>query len=200
MVVNCQAGGSCNGGDPAKVYEYAMTDGLVHSSCMNYIAKNEEESLCGAIDICRDCTGPAPAAGVSGIENCYAVEDTRYYVSEYYHVVGADQMKADLQQGPISCAIEATETFDAYSGSAIYSEDLGRPAELNHAIAVVGYGKNEDGEEYWIGRNSWGSYWGDYGFFFMAMYENNLGIETDCLAGTPTYTKPGSQTNEQFTQ
>ena len=127
MVVNCQAGGSCNGGDPAKVYEYAMSDGLVHSSCMNYIAQNEVSGLCGAIDICRDCTGPAPAADESGIENCTAVEDTRYYVTEYWHVVGADQMKAELQQGPISCGIEATEAFDAYDGTSIYEEDVGVP-------------------------------------------------------------------------
>ena len=89
-----------------------MSDGLVHSSCMNYIAQNEIDGLCGAIDVCRDCVGPAPAAGESGIENCKAVNDTRYYVSEYWHVVGADHMKADLNEGPISCAIEATETFD----------------------------------------------------------------------------------------
>ena len=120
MVVNCQAGGSCNGGDPAKVYEYAMENGLVHSSCMNYVAHNEYDSLCKAIDICRDCTGPAPAAGESGIENCRAVEDTRYYVSEYWHVQGADKMKADLQQGPISCGIQATDAFDKYDGTTIY--------------------------------------------------------------------------------
>ena len=199
MVINCQAGGSCNGGDPAQVFEYAMSDGLVHSSCMNYIALNEVDSMCGAIDICRDCTGPAPDAGVSGIENCWAVTDnTKYYVSEYWHVVGADQMKADLQTGPLSCAIEATETFDKYDGTYIYSEVIASP-ELNHAIAVVGYGKTEDGQEYWIGRNSWGTYWGDWGFFYINMHSDNLGIETDCLAGTPTYTKPSSAFSE-FTQ
>lgn len=174
-----------------------MSDGLVHSSCMNYIAQNEIDGLCGAIDVCRDCVGPAPAAGESGIENCKAVNDTRYYVSEYWHVVGADHMKADLNEGPISCGIEATETFDQYDGTYIYSEDVGVP-ELNHAIAVVGYGKSDDGQEYWIGRNSWGSYWGDWGFFYMNMYTNNLGIETDCLAGIPTYDKPSMA--HQFNQ
>jgi len=191
MVVNCQAGGTCNGGDPAQVFEYAHKNGLVHSSCMNYIAFNEVDSMCGGIDICRDCVGPAPAEGETGIENCRAVDDTRYYVDSYYGLNGADKMKAELQNGPISCAIEATEEFDAYDGKSIYQQDVGVP-ELNHAIAVVGYGVSDEGQEYWIGRNSWGTYWGDWGFFYMNMYTNNLGIETDCLAGTVTYDKPES--------
>jgi len=33
VVVNCLAGGSCNGGDPAEVYLYASTYGIPHSSC-----------------------------------------------------------------------------------------------------------------------------------------------------------------------
>jgi hypothetical protein len=34
----------------------------------------------------------------------------------------------------------------------------------NHAIALTGYG-SENGTDYWIGRNSWGTYWGEHGFF-----------------------------------
>ena len=63
---------------------------------------------------------------------------------------------------------------------------------------MVGYGKTEDGQEYWIGRNSWGTYWGDYGFFYMNMHEDNLRIEQDCVAGIPTYEKPTSA--QEFTQ
>ena len=181
------------------MYEFAMSDGLVHATCMNYVAYNDVESICEAIDVCRDCTWPPPAVGDSGIEGCRAVTPAhRYYVSEYWNVRGADQMKAELQNGPISCGIHATDNFDTnYDGTTIYSEDV-KFILLNHEISVTGYGITDDGEEYWIGRNSWGTYWGDYGFFYMAMYKNNLGIERNCLAGTPTYTKPS--TEEVFTQ
>jgi len=126
---------------------------------------------------------------------------TRYYVSEYYDVKGADQMKAELQNGPISCGIHVTDNFENnYDGSTIYSEKV-RFILLNHEISVVGYGVSEDGQEYWIGRNSWGTYWGDYGFFYMNMHSDNLGIERNCVAGTPTYTKPSNTTETlEFSQ
>ena len=52
---------------------------------------------------------------------------------------------------------------------------------------MVGFGKTEDGEAYWIGRNSWGSFWGEMGFFRIAMNKDNLGIESECTAGIPSY-------------
>ena len=115
-------------------------------------------------------------------------------------------MMAELaKNGPISCGIEATDTFETKynqivegQGDYIYRETLRFP-QINHEISIVGYGKDATtGEQYWIGRNSWGTYWGDYGFFYMKMGGDNLGIETDCVAGTPTYTKPTS--TEQFVQ
>lgn len=69
-------------------------------------------------------------------------------------------MKAEIyHRGPIACSIDATKNFDAYEGG-IYSESLWFPM-ANHIISVVGFGKTDDGEEYWVGRNSWGTYWGE---------------------------------------
>jgi len=197
VIVNLQAGGSCNGGNPGDVYKYAMENGLVHSSCEQYVAYNLQHELL-AKDICRDClwgaTGP-PRPDDDGQENCFEVEpDVIYYVSEHYKIKGADQMKAELYaHGSISCGVHATELWETTYFGGIYSEYVRFPL-INHEISVVGYGFDEETQqEYWIGRNSWGTYWGEYGFFKMLMHKDNLGIETDCLAGTPTFEKPATK-------
>lgn len=142
------------------------------------------------MDICKDCRGPPPAEGESGQENCWAVEYKKYFVSDYYSLSGADKMKAELYKyGPISCGLEVTDGFEKYTGG-IYSEYKFFPM-INHEIAIVGWGYDEATKtEYWIGRNSWGTYWGEMGFFKIKMHSDNLAVETDCTAGIPSFIKP----------
>ena len=45
----------------------------------------------------------------------------------------------------------------------------------NHAVLAVGYG-NENGRDYWLVKNSWGTNWGENGFVKIAM--GTCAIET----------------------
>ena len=111
-------------------------------------------------------------------------EYKRYKIREMGYVDGVEKMKAEIAaRGPISCGIGVTQEFLDYTGGVFVAHD--KKILGGHAIEVTGWGKTEEGQEYWIVRNSWGEYWGENGWFRMQMYKDNLGIEGDCSWGVP---------------
>jgi len=78
-----------------------------------------------------------------------------------------DMTKA-LARTPIITAICAGPALDAwhhYTGG-IFDEPCCEKEEeiaLDHGIVVVGYGQ-ENGVDYWVLRNSWGTAWGEQGY------------------------------------
>lgn len=116
--------------------------------------------------------------------SCWAVKNfTLWKAKEYGYVATASRMKAEIYaRGPIACTIPATEKFENYSGG-IFSELEIIPL-YDHVISLIGWGV-ENNEEYWIGRNSWGTFWGEHGFFRIRMYKDNLGIENLCFFAVP---------------
>jgi cathepsin X len=153
------------------------------------------EDVCTALNKCRDCSPPPPKEGESGLDKCYAVDNyKRYYVKEYGYVTEIDHIKAEIsERGPVACSIHATPEFHAYTGG-IFKQAGFDDVSTNHVISMVGYGK-EGETEYWIVRNSWGTYWGEQGFFRMKMHSDNLAIERDCVAGYASY--ESSQIHEE---
>jgi len=111
-----------------------------------------------------------------------------YHADRYYGFAGKDKMQAEIiQNGPIECSIQATDAFDNYTGGIYYELQQGGKWDLNHSIAVVGWGHDSSSNiGYWIARNSWGTYWGEGGFFRMIMDDDSadLGITSACTAGT----------------
>ena len=73
-----------------------------------------------------------------------------------------------LARGPVTCYMWAHSAgFDHYTGGVIVD-----PTKYNgttHAISIVGWGEEETAAgtsiPYWHIRNSFGTYWGEQGFF-----------------------------------
>ena len=183
VIINCHAGGSCLGGNPAGVYQFAYEHGIPDDTCQQYTARDPEVANCSAIQQCMSCFNSVNVADCDAVEN-----PTRYKVSHWGPVSGVENIKNEIYYyGPVGCGVEVTPRFENYT-TGVYEEWLPFYS-INHEVALVGWGITEEGTEYWVGRNSWGSFWGEGGFFKIKMHGNNLGIETDCDWGDPILPK-----------
>lgn len=82
---------------------------------------------------------------------------------------------ATANVGPISVAVNAAGIGWQLYKSGVYSPSSCNPQQLDHGVAVVGYG-TETGEDYWIIRNSWGTTWGEDGYMKLYKGSNTCGV------------------------
>ena len=69
----------------------------------------------------------------------------------------------------MSVTLEADKmVFQMYKSGILDSDDCG--TELDHAVTAVGYG-SDDGQDYYLVRNSWGPTWGENGYIKIAAKE-----------------------------
>jgi KDEL-tailed cysteine endopeptidase len=81
-----------------------------------------------------------------------------------------DQLKAALNKGPVSIAIQADQrVFQQYT-SGVLTEGCG--TQLDHGVLAVGYGVL-DGTEYFLVKNSWGPTWGDQGYIRLGVQDGD---------------------------
>ncbi|XP_064596552.1 procathepsin L-like [Liolophura sinensis] len=90
----------------------------------------------------------------------------------------SDLQAAVASVGPVSVSIDAAHLSIHLYQSGVYYESRCNSSNLNHAVLVVGYG-SENGSDYWLVKNSWGTQWGQQGYIKMSRNrDNNCGIAT----------------------
>ncbi len=106
---------------------------------------------------------------------------TAVTVSSYVDVTPSSpsQMKAALTQQPLAVAIEADKmVFQTYQSGVLTDSRCG--TNLDHAVLAVGFG-TENGQDYWLVKNSWNTTWGDKGYIKLGMDSTNgtCGVQMD---------------------
>jgi parallel beta-helix repeat protein len=135
----CPSCGGCEGGWPSSVLEFVRTTGAPDEACFPYQA--DDDIPCGAA--CPDWE--ARATKITGWDSITLTKEN---------------MIAHLLNGPVTTGMKVYEDFYTYAGG-IYKHVWGDPVGY-HAIAIVGY---DDIGGYWICKNSWGTGWGEDGWF-----------------------------------
>jgi hypothetical protein len=93
---------------------------------------------------------------------------------------------AVVTQGPVEVGMAVYDDFFAYSGG-IYQHTSTNIVGY-HAVTIVGFGTIIDsGTEkgYWIVKNSWGTGWGENGYFRIAFGDSNIDNWFAYAAGIP---------------
>lgn len=70
--------------------------------------------------------------------------------------------------GPATSAMSVYADFYDYQPGTVYRYDGDSPFEGLHCVCVIGY---DEGQEAWLCKNSWGTGWGDAGFFWIGYGE-----------------------------
>ncbi|CAL8077025.1 unnamed protein product [Calicophoron daubneyi] len=166
----------CEGGFPYLVAgKYAEDYGIALESCNEYTGVDSK--------ICK--TKP----------NCTRYYATNYhYVGGYYGATNELLMKLELiHHGPFPVGFEVYDDFKQYR-TGVYrhtqlKDEMNRfnPFELtNHAVVIVGYGFDTKSKlPYWTVKNSWGTRWGESGYFRILRGEDECGIESLAVSVDP---------------
>jgi C1A family cysteine protease len=115
----------------------------------------------------------SPYQGGSGScsNSCPNWQSRAYKISSWNWVLNdPSAIEAAVMNGPVVAGFDVYTDFFSYSGG-VYHYDGHSPWAGGHAVVIVGYDSNE---QYWIAKNSWGS-WGKNGYFKIGFGE--AGIE-----------------------
>lgn len=180
----------CGGGQPAAALEWMTRTGVVTGG--DYFDK-DTGSGCKPYTLApcahhvpptsKYPTCPSKEYSVSCERSCTDEKYTGRYDldkakgSHVFSLRSVEAMqKAIMTTGPLAVAFTVYSDFPTYK-SGVYKHTTGS-ALGGHAVEMLGWG-TENGEDYWIIKNSWNEQWGDGGFFKIARGSDECGIESD---------------------
>lgn len=160
---------ACQGGWLQKAWAFMENNGIVTNNCMPYTSGNLAVPSCP-----------------SSFPNCQTYR-VRASTTRTVNTIAAIQ-DAIYNGGPVSAAFTVYNDFYSYT-SGVYRHVAGGVVG-GHAIELVGWGVASDGTPYWIAKNSWGVNWGMSGYFWIKRGNNECGIESNVVFGTPSVSTP----------
>ena len=134
----------------------------------------------------------ASTINTTGLSDDLARKNTKIHLQNYYKVNMTNQTdvkQAITDYGALSISYYA---YGGHSSNKYYNSSTAgyycydSNTGTNHAVTVVGWDDNyskdnfptkPEGDGAWIVRNSWGSYFGENGYFYLSYYDKSTRVE-----------------------
>ncbi|HWR64268.1 MAG TPA: C1 family peptidase [Candidatus Thermoplasmatota archaeon] len=145
----------CDGAYSPGPYNFITTYGTLPESCFPYVSGS------GSVPPCSN--------------KCSNWEDLIIQI-DGWHTVASDITSiknALIQHGPLTAGMIVYDDFFDYNGG-VYEHPGSDPDPMNHAVVIVGY---DDAQNCWICKNSWGTFWGEDGWFKILYGDCKIGQE-----------------------
>ncbi|CAG4972955.1 unnamed protein product [Colias eurytheme] len=153
QIVDCdRTSHGCYGGWPHNVFNSLAAEGGS--------MREEEYPYAGVQGQCR-VDGSRIAARVTGGQQLQISDE-------------AGLKDALVQYGPLSVVIGVNREFMLLRGKSVF-KPMTSCQEGPHAVLLIGYG-NDGIDDYWLLKNSWGTTWGDQGYYRMVMGQHACNI------------------------
>jgi len=164
-LVSCDTSSEgCQGGYLDTTWKFLKKTGIPADSCVPYTSGSGDSGNCPTT--CKDGTSPIPTYRAT---NLGSATDAATIAS------------AIVSGGPVQAAFSVYQDFMHYT-SGVYKHVTGSLLG-GHAIEIVGFGITTDNVQYWIVKNSWGTGWGQQGYFWILKGQNECGIESQVFWG-----------------
>jgi cathepsin C len=153
----------CSGGYGFLMSKWSQDVGLVPAECAKYNTAGKCQVTCD----------------VNKLQKRYRASQHRYLGGYYGNATVAEMMEELHARGPIVVSFEPSSDFMYYGGGVFDSGATPMPVDwqqVDHAVLLVGWGE-EAGQKYWLVQNSWGTDWGEGGYFRIVRGDNDSGIE-----------------------
>lgn len=165
----------CSGGYPEQAWEFIQGQGVVTEECFPFKSKDGHREKCPF----SKCVGDNEEA-----------EYKKYYSMDTLFFYNDTKIQQEiLKNGPVHTEFDVYSDFLNYK-SGIYQHVSGGRLGF-YSAKIVGWGVDKStNTPYWLASSSFGSSWGEKGYFRILRGSNHCNFENNAMAGSADFNRP----------